>query len=216
MNGTEIATRIKRQFGDEAGAQITDSDILRWINDSQREIAHNNDLLQTVATTNVLADQDQYTLPSDVLNLRSVRYDGRKLKFLSPEEAANLLEKGDEVKGEPTHYSVWGLRIDLYPTPVTASETSLQLYYTRQPASMTMLSDTPELPQQYHNRIVEYCLAQAYELDDNMESYRAKMQMFQDGMDRLKGNTDWQSQDVYPSISVSPGDYGDGFGDYYG
>lgn len=206
MNVGEIALRVKRIFGDEAGAQITDADIIRWVNDAQREIAYNNDLLQTTATTAVVPGQDQYTLPPDVLNLRSVRFQGKKLVFMTPEEAT---QHGSDSKttGVPTHYSLWARNLDLFPTPTTADADDLQLYYTRQPAAVGGTADTPELPLQYHNRIVEYCLAQAYELDDNMDSYKSKMQMFQDGMDRLKVNTDWQEQDVYPSITASSADY---------
>lgn len=48
---SEIATRVKRQFGDEAGAQIEDADILRWVNDAMIDIARTNNLLQISATT---------------------------------------------------------------------------------------------------------------------------------------------------------------------
>lgn len=223
MNGSEIALRVKRQFGDEAGAQITDADILRWINDSQREIAVHNDLLQTIATTNVVAAEDQYPLPPDVLTLRSVRFGGRKLSHLSQAEVANFIQSqgtgsGQEATGTPTHYSSWGLKVDLYPTPAAANLTQaekLQIYYTRQPTTMTSLVETPELPLQYHNRIVEYCIAQSHELDDNSESYKQKMQQFKEGVDQLKRLDDGE-QDVYSSISTSLSDVGDGAYSYGG
>lgn len=207
MNVGEIALRVKRTFGDEAGAQITDADIMRWVNDAQREIAFNNDLLQTTATTATVVGKDQYTLPPDVLTMRSVRYGGRTLSYLSPEEAAKLIGTDSTATGTPTHYSVWARNIDLYPAPDAADPDDLQLYYTRQPAVVTTTSQEPELPLKYHNRIVEYCIAQAYELDDNMDSYRQKMQQFQDGVEKIKGSEEWQAQDVYPSISVSVHDY---------
>lgn len=210
---SEIATRVTRQFGDEVGAQITSGDIIRWVNDAQREIAHNNDLLQTTATTAVVVGKDQYTLPPDVLTLRSVRYAGNRLQYVSPEEAATLLTDNTS-SGTPTHYSVWARNIDLYPRPDTADPDDLQLYYTRQPAVVTTTTDEPELPLQYHNRIVEYCLAQAYELDDNVESHKWKMQQFQEGVDKLKSNNDWQVQDTYPSITAVGADYGESWGMY--
>ncbi len=82
------------------------------------------------------------------------------------------------------------------------------MYYTRQPVQVTTSGDIPELPSQYHNRIVEYCLAQAYELDANMESYTTKMAAFKNGANQLKENADWQQHDFYPSISVSVDDMG--------
>jgi hypothetical protein len=47
---SEIATRVRRQFGDDVGILITDADIIRWVNDAQREIAVKANLLQVRAT----------------------------------------------------------------------------------------------------------------------------------------------------------------------
>ena len=35
---SDIATDVKRTFGDEAGVQVNDTDIARWINSAQIEI----------------------------------------------------------------------------------------------------------------------------------------------------------------------------------
>lgn len=203
---SEIATRVKRQFGDEVGAQITDEDIIRWINDAQRELAVSNDLLQTTATTAIKKGQDQYHLPPDILQLRSVRVAGRKLAFLSPDQAAEWTPNlNSEAKGKPTHFTQWSLKIDLYPTPDYDDANDLQLYYTRNPLLVKTTTDTPELPQQYHNRIVDYCIAQAHELDDNMESYRIKMEQFTSGAAALNG-LDQIATEAYSSISVTTRD----------
>jgi hypothetical protein len=93
--------------------------------------------------------------------------------------------------------------------------TDLTLYFTRQPVQVTVVGDTPELPVQYHPRIVEYCIAQAAELDDNLAQYQLKMAQFENGVTKLKDNADWDSQDTYPTISVSPRDYGE-YAEFYG
>lgn len=208
---SEIATRVKRQFGDEAGAQITDADIIRWTNDAQREIALHNDLLQATGTTALLANQDQYTLPADVLNLQALKIGTRRLTFMTKEDA---FQRDDNAPGDPQYYSVFGTKLDLYPTPIKAE--TMTIYYTRRPVEITLITAEPELPVQYHNRIVEYCLAQAYELDADWDSYKQKMGMFQEGVDRLKANNDWQPQSVYPSITVSHDDMDPGGSFFYG
>ena len=38
----DVLLSVKRQFGDESGVQVTDSDIVRWVDDAQREISMNN------------------------------------------------------------------------------------------------------------------------------------------------------------------------------
>lgn len=200
----DIAIRVKRQFGDEYGAQVTDADILRWVNDAMRDIALRNNLLEVKAVTATVADQQDYTLPSDLLTLHSVRYGTDKLASMTLQEADAFLDKSSTT-GIPMHYSVWGRTISLYPRPASAT-TSLNIYYTRQPLVVNDNADTPEIPSAYHLRLVEYCIAQAYELDSEMASYAAKMQQFNANVASTKDNGEWESRDSYPSITVSADD----------
>lgn len=204
---SEIATRVKRQFGDESGVQITDDDVIRWTNDAMREIASSNDLLQTRATTALVVGQAEYTLPPDILLLRSVHMAGKKLTPLSTREAEEYtIDTG--AKGSPSTFWIWANKIKLYPAPDVADPDDLQIYYTRTPALVTVVGNTPELPVEYHSRIVEYCLAQAYELDENWEAAQQKGNQFTVGLQTLKGKEEWQTVDYYPSITSLPEDYG--------
>lgn len=206
MNVGEIATRVKRQFGDESGVQVTDADIIRWVNDAQREIAGNNDLLQTVATTAVISGQREYTLPPDILLLRSIHYGGSKLTPLNSREAEEYIQI--QQSGTPGTFWVWANKLNLFPTPSASDPDDLQIFYTRQPANVTVTADVPELPLEYHNRIVEYCLQQAYELDENWEAASQKAGQFVNGLAALKGKEDWDTVDYYPSITTLPDDGG--------
>ncbi len=205
MNVNEIATRVKRQFGDEASIQITNDDVIRWVNDGQRELAIQNDLLQTAATAAIVAGQDQYFLPPDILTLRSVRVAGRRIEPISFEQAAPNFT--GEARGVPCQFSNWANRIDLYPTPNYSDANDLQLYYTRIPVAVVSLADVPEIPVQYHGRLVDYCLQQAYELDENWAAAQVKGEQFQRGAQELKGRD--TVQEYYPSIvSVEDFSYG--------
>lgn len=205
---SEIALRVKRQFGDEAGIQVTDPDIFRWINDAQREIAASNDLLQTVATTAVIPGQQTYALPSDILLLRSVHYQGSKLRPLTSREAEEYLVDG-LASGRPTHFWSWANQINLYPQPDTSDPDDMKIFYTRQPTAITTVNDTPELPLEYHNRIVEYCLAQAYELDENWAAAQQKSQQFSAGVVDMKGKE--EVVDYYPHITSTDIEVGYGW-----
>lgn len=204
----DIATRVKRQFGDESSVQINDADIIRWVNDAQREIAISNDLLQTTGRSTLLAGENIYGLPQGLLVLRSIHCKGRKLKALSPQEAEEYADTTETVTGNPSHFWVYASEITIYPTPDTTVTDGLKIYYTRQPILLTELGDIPEISAQYHTRIVDYCLQQAYELDENWEAANQKMNHFTTGLAAVKGREEWQSTDFYPSIVSLPDDYG--------
>src|SRR4051794_4723859 len=75
MNVQDIITRVRRTFGDEAAVQVTDADIIRWINDGQVEVVKANDqALQKSDLLDLTAGTSQYTMPTDLLILRSLRY----------------------------------------------------------------------------------------------------------------------------------------------
>lgn len=210
---SDIVTRVQRQFGDESGAQLDSSDVIRWVNDAQKEIARQKQLLQVTTQVTVTNGTGSYTLPTNILHLRSVRYDGVVLRPMSLQEAEELVPSYDAGvsvigSGTPTTYWVWGGLIYLYPIP-NNSTSVLKSYYTRIPVEVTLTSDTPELPVQYHIHIVNYCLAQAYELDANPQQQNFKMGQFQTAI----GQTDfdmWQPRGVYPTVTVSVDDTGMG------
>lgn len=212
----EIFTRIQRSFGDESQAQITSADIIRWVNDAMREIANNNNLLQVKATSPTTVNVSAYTLPTGIARLHSVRFRGLALESISLEQADELIGSVDLTiaqgfpVGMPTHYWIWAGQINLYPAPDTTAANDLTLYYTRQANAVTVVGDTPELPEQYHNRIVEYCMARAYELDENFFIASMKEQKFEAGVDKLRQDESWENQELYPFITSSADDVSGG------
>lgn len=209
----EIVQHIKRQFGDEVSAQITDEDIVRWTNTAMLEIVTANASNQGVSgTTPVVVGTREYALPSDLYLLRSVRCNGIKLRHENYEQLCEMDPSIDSTTGDPTHYWVYGGKVNLYPTPSQALG-NLQIMYVKTPVVIaTYDADVvPDVPVQYHPRILEYCIAQAAELDDNLGHYQIKMEEFKRNISSLKQNAENPEDDgVYPSITYV-GEY-----EYYG
>ena len=198
---SEISTRVKRLFGDQANVQIDDTDILRWVNDAQHEIALQNQLFQAVASVSTVVNQITYTLPIDGITLRSIQYNQAKLQALNNNEAEQYIVGTAQANngGTPQQFWIWANTINLYPAPDSVG--TLKIFYTRQPATVTLVTDTPELPLQYHNAIVQYCLKQAYELDENWAAVQVKSSEFDTATKLLKDNNDWAERDFYPMIT---------------
>lgn len=206
MNVADIKMRAKRAFGDEASVQLFDADIIRWINDAMREIAQQNDLLETLATTALVSGQAEYTFPTDMLTLRAIRVGNQKLQSLTLQQADEFITNYENPAGyqtgQPTHFWVWANKFTVYPTPDASSATDVKTYYTRFPIDVAVDADIPELSVKYHARIVEYVLQQAYEMDENTEMSVNKASQFTSGLNNLKESDSWVERSVYPTITV--------------
>jgi hypothetical protein len=204
MRVGDIIVRVQRQFGDDVQAQITEEDIVRWINDACLEIASNNSTNQGyfLGTTPVTSGVREYELPSDLLTLRSIRLDNKKLIASTYEQVSEIDDAMDSAVGKPTHYWIYNGKVNLYPTPHQDFPT-LTIMYVKTPdlLSASMKSIEPDIPTQYHPRIVEYCIAQAAELDDNLEHYAQKMNQFQGALTASKQNDQPDGEGLYASIT---------------
>lgn len=209
---SDIYNRVKRQFGDESGVQVTDTDILRWINDGQRQIVMSNEgLLETTTTANSVADQAEYTLPTNLLIFKSVSFKGTgqvsyvQLRGMSFNEFQKHIDSwdGDTTQtGTPVVYTIYAGNLILYPIPETSISSAIKIYYTRKPTDVDSSDDTPDLPLLYHETLVKYCLQQAYEMDEDWEASTSKSTEVAADLSLLKGRDDWKQQDTYPTITV--------------
>jgi len=213
----KFADRIRRQFGDTSAVLITDAAVYDWINDAMRDIVLSNDLLAIRATTATVANQISYKIPNDLLQLHHVSFGGEPLEESNMQEVVNSVTNMDDPvsagypTGTPQFFWFYGNQLFLYPAPATSSSSDLLVYYNRMPVEITAMVDIPELPARYDNRIMEYCLAQAAELDDDTDKYSAKKTEFKQGVADTR-DLEQGTNDVYSSVTVSPAD---GAGGYY-
>lgn len=117
---SDIVTRVQRQFGDEASVQVTSDDVIRWINDAQKEIAVQNDLMQATGTAASVIGTNAYNFPADMLSLNKLFYNNSKLRYLARGEYDSYVNPQDpnEVNtGDPLVYTRWGNQYTVYPRP---------------------------------------------------------------------------------------------------
>lgn len=223
MNVQDVVNRVKRTFGDEAGVQITDQDLFRWINDAQLQISiENNGLIEATATSDIVLGQADYDLPPNTNVLRSLMYKGFRLKSLSFAEFNEYLDgfkATDNIYGNGVSevFMVWDEKITLFPTPNENITGGLKVYYSKHPDSVANLADDLTVPLKYHNAIVDYCLEQAYQLDEDTEKLAISKGKFDQTIMRLNDQEKWTSQEYYPRITTLPEDqdYGDCWGGIY-
>lgn len=217
MLPSQIKTRVKRQFGDTAGVQILDTDIVDWINEAQREIYVKNNLGMTKGTVATIIGTGEYSPPANMMRLFSVKYDGSALREITLQDIDNLFPNYDSVqeRGTPTHYWTYADKIDLYPIPDAVK--NLTILYNRFPVDIAADDSIPlDLDLKYHNRVLDYCYGQAAQLDGDPTAYTMFMQKFRGDVQSTKDDeTEMAQNKVYPSITVSirDSDY-EGWGEY--
>jgi len=214
---SDIQTYVKRQFGDESGVQITDTDIIRWINSGQRHIVKVNEgLLEKVSTANTVVGQQAYALPTDCLILQSISYKSNtdlsyfKLKGFTLNEFNEYIDGWDGTtyqQGLPNCYTIFAGNIDLFPIPDTSMTSGLKIYYTRKPVDIVNPSDTPDLPELYHEALVKFCLLRAYALDSDYYAQQLTSGELDSDIMTLRGRESWKQEETYPTITVRNEDY---------
>lgn len=224
MNVQDIVTRVRSQFGDATGIQVSDSDIFNWINDAMRDICYTGNMIQTSATADVRVGQLDYTLPEDYLTIFSIKYNGIDLQSLSIEERDKFIGNADNsvvqaTQGVPISYWIWARTITLYPTPSAALAGGLIAYYTRVPTKIIAITDSLDdgFPLSFHNALLDRVLQWAYEKDENWQAAQVKEGQFSGTVARLAEDINFNEHEEYPHITTSERDSGDnGLGNIYG
>lgn len=207
----DVLTTVKRQFGDESGVQITDSDIIRWTDDAQREVIMNNpEINSTVVSINTTVGVYQYPILASIPNIEkvhSVHYDGAILRNMSFQAAQEYIIKSDSTdnRGTPLFWYEWAGTLNLWPVPDSSIVGGLKIFYSASPTEIATVGDVLTVPDSYFNAIITYVMKQAMNMDENFQAAQAYDQQFEIVMQKLANRT--QSEDnTYPTITLLPGD----------
>lgn len=209
MKVSDVISRVQRQFGDEASVQINEADIIGYINDACREIVVQNDMLQAVGTMNSVIGTNSYNFPSDLIQVRTVYYDNQKLDFYKRTDYDEWINENDPQEtqsGIPSLFTRWGSSFLLYPKPDSVKQ--IKLLYLQRPVVVDDATDDIPLPDEYFSRVVEYCLQQAYQTDEDWEAATQMSGQFSDGLTRLKEHEMINTTEYFPTITVLPDDAG--------
>lgn len=202
----DVINNVTRVFGDEAGVQLSNNDIIRWINEAQREINRQNAVLQQTATTTLNAGQADYSLASispPIYEINSLLINGRRIGNISvsqAEESISLADPESEETGAPQFWYEWANTITFWPVPSTAG--TIKIRYTAIPTDIAADNDTLTIPDEYFMDIINYVLKMAYEMDENPEMMQAKSVEFNQSLAERGEQFRNAEHMTYPKITV--------------
>jgi len=203
----DVYNYVKRVFGDEAGVQLSNADIVRWINEAQHDINIVNKALQATATTPLVAGQTDYTLSGitpAIYEINSLLIDGRRIgniPIAQAEESISLADPEGSENGAPQFWYEWANTIKFWPKPTAGG--TIEIRYIAEPAEVTTnSSDLLSLRDEFFTDIVNYVLKNAYEMDENPEMMQMKAQEFQQSIAE-RGEKETNAQHMtYPTMTV--------------
>ena len=207
-----VTDSVKRQFGDESGVEVTDADIIRWVNDAQYEIVTKNPEVNAgMVQVNVTAGQTVYPLLAnvpDILVIHSIHFRGQYLPNMTFLEAQQTIIKSDDTttSDTPDLWYEYAGTVNLWPRPTTSYVAGLTVFYSKAPELITTLGQTLSVPDSYFKAIVDYCLTQAHEMDDNFSASGVKAQQFETAL-QVQANRTHAQDAFYPTIIMLPEDY---------
>lgn len=205
-----VATDIRRTFGDEASVQVTDADIIRWTNSAQQEINLANKILRAAATADVAANDSTYTLdPLGIVSIVSIHYNGVKLTASTFQDAEEYIMASDPLKqnsSDPTMWYEWAGIINLYPVPAADAPGSLTIYYIKEAPVLASLTDALVVPDTYYENVLQYVLSKAYEMDENSPEANYKLGQFASRLTELADQEYSNQSAYYPRITILPED----------
>lgn len=209
----DIQQTVKRQFGDESGVQITNSDIERWTNQACMEINSKNKVLRKEASIDMFDVNGSYSIdfPDDTMTIIGVDYHSRtntnsvnQLEGIGYEEWRRQFPVPTK-SGTPIYWTMFAEKILIGALPdktyVDALNTdSVTVLYIPEPERVSDAGDFIPLPDRYFDRIVEFVMSKAYELDENWQGHQTSRQMFEDSLDLLN-NAETEMEGPYIGIT---------------
>lgn len=195
-----IKEYIKRQFGDESGYQLTDEDIVKWANQAQMEIISKNKVLRSISTQTIPAEEYIFDKPEDSMQILSLRYDNSLMDSVGFDEFQSMGYPIDGVhkpEGLPSYWTMLGDK--LMVGGISKDAATITLVYVPQPQQVFNDGDTLQLPDRYYDRILEFVMSKAYEMDENWDAHKIQRNLFEDNLLRLS-NAELDSSGPYPTV----------------
>ena len=198
MNVGTIKSRVQRAFGDESSTFIEATDVLNWLNDGQMEIVRKTNCLQaetngtTVVGTNKLL---LTTIAPGLLAVQKFMINYIQLKY-SDISGPNLSSSDAPLNVETGSYFIWNGYI--YWNMLDAGTAyNYRIYYLKSPTALAVDADIPEIPVEFHEDLVIWCLIKANEMTEDYDAADRYRTQFRERVANSRGDTNLKQRTSY-------------------
>lgn len=202
---SDIKRKAQRLFGDSDSYIIANQqDWWDWINECQVLIVRKTGAL--TGTDTAAANTYPKNLPTDFIETKRVTYNGVNLLPIMIEDLDQLQIDLTLNQDTPNFYFHWNNQLNLYPDPQSTDSLSVVHYYTRMPATIAADGSTPEVPVQYHEDIVRFCVMRAHERNENWNAVKISSDFF-DSTEGLRKEESKKRDDDFYVVRDDPAEF---------
>ena len=196
MNLENLRNRTRILLGRVSSTNYTDDEINTAINNYYYQAIAIGamsmggwEVSGAIETANLVADQKEYVLPTNVLALLriEINYEGEDLMW-NLCRVFNLKEKhtalsNDTTTGTSTEIDLYDNSIFLKTPPATGSTGGLKIYYIKRPDTLSGDTDLPDLPDHLTDFLIYgACLEYSFIVNDDAMSNKFKALLNEDGI----------------------------------
>jgi hypothetical protein len=168
VTNASIEQAAREQYNAVSDSFYSQASIITLINKAQQELATKALLIENKTTFATVAGTRAYSYPSNVIAFKRVEYSGAKLDPIDfrDDDLVNLYPT-TTTTGTPRFYSIWDKQIYLRPIPAAVATVTVYVY--SEPTIMTLSTETPEVPTQFHLGLTDYILMHMAAKDGNLQ-----------------------------------------------
>lgn len=184
---------VRERIDEITARRWSDVSLITWINEGARDVARRSEVLQDRKDIAALANVQEYTLPTDMIRVHRVEFKptgSDQIYTLEYKDFNNLdavwWSSKSVTTGTPALFTMWGFppsaKLIAYPTPSVSG--TFTVYYYRFPTTVASDTDQVELPEGWHDLVVNYCEYLALRKDADPRWREAK-QIYEENLGNL-------------------------------
>lgn len=173
MTTAEMVTAVRDAFGEDSttATQITDAQILKFLNRAQKELASDSDILVSAWTTSTVSGQQIYSVPPEYTSVERILFsDTTHGKWWLVKMGIGDLDPG-QAQGTPVRFAVWGANVSgdnspafwLDAIPNFSGTNDLTCYGRQLPKTMVSGGQGPEMRDRWQYACVNGAVAYTYQ-----------------------------------------------------
>lgn len=160
MSPDDINTAARQRYNAVGDDFWSNQEVFYMIYQACCEMATEGLIIEQTYSTVSVANQQQYSFPTNAMNIKRITYDGRKLDCITfrEDDVLTVLNQATVATGVPSCYMIWNDIIYLRPIPSTAALT-IKIWSNIQP-QLVASGTTIEIPDVFEMSIVNFILSE--------------------------------------------------------